>query len=138
MTIYARSDIASVSPGGGCGNKHVKDGDDFTLDCPPCETAIMADPRLRRWWSDDPDNVPLTRAEESIRQRMQEQEDRIEARRRLLLAEQRAAAPTSEARQVAKGGDLSSLHVKTLQKMARDKGVDDSGSKADLVARLSE
>lgn len=33
-------------------------------------------------------------------------------------------------------GDLFRLHVRTLGKMCRDKGLDDKGSKADLIARL--
>jgi hypothetical protein len=38
---------------------------------------------------------------------------------------------------IASGVDLTRLHVRTLGKMCRDRGVDDKGGKADLVARLT-
>ena len=38
----------------------------------------------------------------------------------------------------AADGDLSSMHWKQLEKLCKDRGLDATGSKADLLARLSE
>lgn len=103
MALYGRSDLRSVAVGGGCGQPHAAgDGEDLVLDCPPCEEAILADPRLSRFWSDDPEEPVLTDAEAAVREKMREREERIEAIERLERGRARETSLPAEAKTAAR------------------------------------
>jgi hypothetical protein len=152
VTLYAIASKRSVAVGGGCGTEHELSGDPRALDCARCEAAILANPRLARDFAARTKDVPLT---EEQRAELAEAEDRqrdIAARAAAVQAAQ-AVAAAREAQQTdpaeppkqdnelepdPETPDLDKLHVKTLQKMAKDAGLDTSGTKAELIARLSE
>jgi hypothetical protein len=62
-----------------------------------------------------------------------------EVARALTQPQEPAPAPEPEGDLLAavNGDSLHRLHVRTLGKMCRERGVDDKGSKADLIARLT-
>lgn len=99
MTVYARSDVASVAipPDlGGCGERHsrpVKDDGKparlFALACPPCESALAGNPQ----WSAHRWEIPLTPDEEHEADMLERQSER-------LLQQERAEAARERGRQV--------------------------------------
>jgi hypothetical protein len=150
VTLYAIASKRSVAVGGGCGTEHELSGDPRALDCARCEAAILANPRLARDFASRTKDVPLT---DEQRAELAEAEDRqrdIAARAAAVQAAQAVAAqqqaksdepakdPDPESDSDPEQADLSKAHVKTLQKMAREAGLDDTGTKAELIARLSE
>lgn len=80
MTIYAPTDVTSITAPGGCGNAHAKPTDDpdnspFTLTCPACEPVIIG---LKLGWGYELhqvaptcDEIAIAEAAEKSAQRQQ-------------------------------------------------------------------
>jgi hypothetical protein len=62
MTLYAPTDVQSISVGDGCGTPHVEPADStqdrMSIDCPQCELALTRIPSLG--WSPNVETVKLT------------------------------------------------------------------------------
>jgi len=60
MTVYAPTDVRSISIPGGCGHSHdagdLAEGERLIVNCPPCEPGIMA---TRTGWAHTPEGVHL-------------------------------------------------------------------------------
>ena|SRR5262245_25329262 len=61
MTVYAPSDVRSITVPAGCGQPHaagdLADGERFTVDCPACEPKILG---MRTGWAQAAGDVAKT------------------------------------------------------------------------------
>lgn len=168
MTLYARSDIATVAIGG-VNHTHRRpmrqDGTPvkrWSLECDECEPAL-ADDVL---WSKNKFKIPLTAEEEEETKRLNEEANAAIERERIAAA--RALAEGVNRRQDESaddeddkpatsdkiGGDqdeddqtdtskvepvdYSKMSYPQLQKAAKERGLDATGKKEALVERLAE
>ncbi len=109
MTVYAPSDVRSITVPAGCGQPHeageLADGERFALDCAECEPHVLA--LKDHGWARDPLQVALTPDE---RQRFEALEANAKAQQATTWSDPRAIGnAVAEALGVARGLNVSLL-----------------------------
>lgn len=98
MTVYARSDVASVTIStahGGCGSVHSRPApggepvQTWALDCPPCEDILRKD----SLWGSSATSIPETPDEVAIRESNEKRTTRQQQERNVEVMEKLGALP---------------------------------------------
>lgn len=166
MTLYARSDITAIAIGG-VGHTHVRpsrrDGTPvrtWELDCADCETHLDDD----ILWSKSKYKIPLTEEEKAENAELAEQANAAIERERIAAARALAEGVRTERRDPiededdkpvtsdrpdqkteseekpppAVTPDYEKINYNDLVKLAKERGVEHTGKKPELIKRLEE